>query len=106
MLSVDVRIRHDDDTTITEVFFRLLTVLAADVDADVDADGADEAGDLVVLQQVLRPGLLDVKRLAAQRQDGLEGALAALDGASGGTVALDQKQLALVALAGGAVVQL
>ena len=59
-----------------------------------------------LLEQLLGAGLLDVERLAAQRQDGLVHAVAAALGRAAGRVALDQEQLRLVAVAGGAVHQL
>ena len=66
----------------------------------------DQAADLLVVEQVLQAGLLDVERLAAQRQDRLVHAVAAALGRAAGRVALDQEQLRFVAVAAGAVDQL
>ena len=74
--------------------------------ADVDADGGDEAGDLLVADELLGAGLFDVEHLAAQRQDGLEVAVAAALGRAAGRLSLDEEQLRFVAVAGGAVHEL
>src|SRR5262249_29593335 len=106
VLAVHVGVGEDDDALVAELLQRLLDLLGVEVHADVDADGGDEAGDLLVLEQVLDTGLLDVQRLASQRQDGLILAGTALLGAAAGAVALDEEQLAAVAVLVGAVHEL
>ena len=58
------------------------------------ADGGDHRPDLLVAEDLVDPGPLDVQDLAPERQDGLERAVAALLGAAAGRVALDQVDLA------------
>ena len=65
VLAVHVGVGQDDDLAVAD----LGDVLGV---ADVHADGGDQAGDLLVLEQLLEAGLLDVEHLAAQRQDGLD----------------------------------
>ena len=54
----------------------------------------DQRADVLARQDLVEPGLLDVQELAAQRQDRLEPAIAALLGRAAGRVALDQVDLA------------
>ena len=84
VLAVDVGIGEDDDLAVAD--------LANVFDVfDVDADGGDERRNLLVLQQFLEPGFLDVEHLAAERENGLKLALAALLGAAAGGIALHQE---------------
>ena len=99
MRAVDVGVGHDDDLVVA----RLLEV---ELVADAGAHGADHGEDLVVLQHLVDARLLDVDDLAAQRQDGLEAAVAGLLGRAAGRVALDQVELGEVRVADGAVGQL
>ena len=84
--AVDVGVGHDDDLVVARL---------GDVElvADARAHGADHRQDLVVGQHLVDARLLDVDDLAAQRQDGLEGAVARLLGRAAGRVALDEVEL-------------
>ncbi len=61
--------------------------------ADAGAEGGDHGPDLLVLEDLVEAGLLDVEDLAPERQDGLEAAVAALLGRAAGRVALDDEDL-------------
>jgi hypothetical protein len=74
--------------------------------ADARAQRRDERLDFVVAQDFVQPGALGVENLAAQRQDGLEVAVAPLLGRAAGRVALDDVKLAARRVALGAVGQL
>ena len=54
----------------------------------------DQRPDVLAREDLVETGLLDVQELAAQRQDRLEAAVAALLGRAAGRVALDDVQLA------------
>ncbi len=96
VLAVHVGVGEDDDLAVADPG----DVLSV---TDVDADRGDQADDFIVAEHLFRAGLLDVEDLAAQRENGLEIAVAAaLRGAAGG-LALDEEQLGLVADARGAV---
>ncbi len=73
--AVHVGIGHDDDAPVAQ---------AGEVEAvaDAGAQGGDERLDLVVGEDLVQAGALGVEDLAAQGQDGLEVAVAALLGAS------------------------
>src|SRR6185437_6897863 len=101
VLSIDIRIGHNDDFIISQILDVLIFAVA-----DIDTDGGDEAAYFVVFQQVLQASLLDVKRLAAQRQDGLKLAITAGLGGATGRIALYQEQFRSVGIALGAVEQL
>ena len=83
---VDVGVAGDDD---------LVVAGPGDVEllADARADRGDHGLDLVVGEHLVDAGLLDVVDLAAEREDGLEAAIAGLDGRAAGAVALDQVDL-------------
>ena len=89
MAAVHVRVAHDDDPVVAQLA-GVEVVLA-----DARAERGDDVADLLRGERLVEPRLLDVQDLAAQRQDGLEGAVAALLGRAAGRVALDQVQLAL-----------
>src|SRR4029079_12079272 len=90
---------HDDNLAVADLAHVLDVV-------DVHANRRDEGRNLVVLQKLFELGLLDVEHLAAKGQDGLELPVAPALGAAAGRVALDEEELALVALATRAVVEL
>ena len=74
--------------------------------ADPVADGRDDVADLLVAQDAVEPGPLDVEDLAPEREDRLVEPVAAPLGGPAGRVALDEEQLAGVLVVGGAVHQL
>ncbi len=79
---------HQDDLVVPKTRDVLLV-------ADPDPDRGDQRADLLVLQHLVEPGLLDVQDLPAQRQDRLELAVAALLRRTARAVPLDEEQLAL-----------
>src|SRR5690606_35885686 len=83
--AVDVRVAHADD---------LVVAALVDVEllADAGADGRDEGLDLGVLEHLVEAGPLDVEDLAPDREDGLGGGVAGVDGGAAGRVALDDEQ--------------
>ena len=85
-------------------------VVAALVDvelvAEAGADGRDERLDLVVLEHLVDAGPLDVEDLAPDGQDRLRRRVAGLHGGAAGGVALDDEQLALLAVLRRAVLEL
>jgi len=90
--AVHVGVRHDDDLVIA----RLRGVEAADglvALADTGAARGDEGADFLVAEDLVEAGLLRVDQLAAEREDGLETAVAALLGGATGGVALDDVEL-------------
>ena len=82
MRAVDVGVRHRAHLVVPGV---------GDVEllADARADGCDQRLDLVVLQDLVDPRLLDVEDLAAQRQHRLSVAVAPLLGRAARRVALE-----------------
>ena len=86
--AVDVGVRHDDDAAIAEL-------LGVELRADATAERADDRLDLVVREHLVEARLLDVEDLAPQREDGLEGAVAALLGRPARGVTLDEVHLTL-----------
>src|SRR6185312_6104361 len=99
MLAVHVGIGQDDDLAVADLA-DVLDVL------DIDADGRDEGGDFLVLQEFFEAGLFDIKDFAAEREHGLEHAVATAFGAAAGGIALDEEEFALAAFAGGAIEEL
>src|SRR5207248_6217549 len=97
--AVDVGVAGDDDLVVAGL--RYVELLA-----DARADGGDHGLDLVVREHLVDARLLDVDDLPAQRQDGLEAAVAGLDGAAPGAVALDQVDLGRAGVGQRAVGQL
>src|SRR6185295_9462805 len=78
---------HDDDLVVAQLLDVELLV------ADPGAERGDQRADLLTAQHLVEARALDVEDLAAQRQYGLEGAVAALLGGAAGRVALDDEQL-------------
>ena len=99
MRAVDVGVAHHDDLAVAPLGGVLLV-------ADAVADGRDDVADLLVAQDAVEPGALDVEDLAAERQDGLVEPVAPPFGGAAGRVALDQEELAGVLVVGGAVHEL
>ena len=85
--AVDVGVGHDDDPVVAQL--REVEALA-----DPGAEGDDQRPDVLAREDLVEAGLLDVEELAAQRQDGLEAAVATLLGRAAGRVALDDVELA------------
>ena len=76
-------------------WYRSFEQVEAVVDAlDPGAERDDQRPDVLARDDLVEPGLLDVQDLAAQRQDRLEPAIAALLGGAARRVALDDEQLA------------
>ena len=88
VLAVDVGVRHQDDLVIAEL-------LDVEVLVDPGAEGRDQRLDLLVLQDLVDPRLLDVQDLAADREDRLVLRVAAGLGRAAGGVTLDDEDLAL-----------
>ena len=99
MRAILVRVREDDDLVVLQV---------ADVEvlADAGAQRRDHRAELLVEQHLIQPLLLHVQRLAPQRKDRLEAAVAALLGAATCGVALDDEQLVQRGVPAGAAGQL
>ena len=97
--AVHVGVRHHDHLVVARV--RDLELLA-----DPGADRRDQRLDLLVRQHLVDAVLLDVDDLAAQRQDRLGVAVAALLGGAAGGVALDDEDLGERGIAHGAVGEL
>src|SRR5882724_10414211 len=98
--TVHVRVSHQDDLVVAQL--REVEL----VGPDASAHGGDEQPDFVVGQDLVVARLLRVDDLAAQREDGLRLAVAALLGRAAGRIALDQEQLAVLRVALRAVGQL
>ena len=77
MAAVHIGIRHDDDLVVPELF-------QVEVLPDPGPQGGDDGLELFVLVDLVRPGLFHVQHLAPHGQDGLEAAVAALDGGAAG----------------------
>ena len=97
--AVDVGVRHRHDLVVAQA-------LEVELLADAGVDRRDHGLDLDVREDLVDPRLLDVEDLAAQRQDGLELAVAGVAGGAAGAVALDQEELALRRVVVGAVLEL
>ena len=104
MRAVHVGIGHDDDFVVAELF-QVEGAFALAV-ADAGADGGDHGADFGVLEHLVQPGLLDVDELAADGEDGLEAAVAALFGGAAGGIAFDDVKLGVGRVAIGAIGQL
>ena len=87
MGAVHVGVGHDDDPVVAQL--REVEALA-----DAGAEGDDQRPDVLAREDLVEPRLLDVEELAAERQDRLEAAIAALLGGAAGRVALDEVELA------------
>jgi hypothetical protein len=90
--AVDVGVRHQDDLVIAELTEVLLL-------ADARAERGDQRGQLLRRQHAIEADLLDVEDLAAQREDRLERAVAALLGRAACRLTLDDEQLGLLRVA-------
>ena len=77
MGAVDVGVGHQDDLVVAQVVLAVALARAA-------AERLDEVGDLLVGGEFFARRAGDVQHLAAQRQDGLAGAVARLLGAAAG----------------------
>jgi len=88
MRSVHVGIGHDDDLVVADLLDVELVL------ADTGADCGDQRANFVVVQDLVEAGLFNVQNLAAQRQNGLKFAIAALFGRAAGAVALDDVEFA------------
>ena len=86
MGAVDIGVRHDDDLVIAQLG-------DIEVVTDAGAEGSDQRADLRRGQHLVEARALDVEDLAAQRQDRLELAVAALLCGAAGAVALDDEDL-------------
>ncbi len=86
--AVHIGIGHDDDAPVAQAG-------QVEVIADAGAEGRDERLDFVVPQDLVQAGALGVQDLAAQGQDGLEVAVAALLGRAAGRVAFHDVELGL-----------
>ena len=90
MVAVGVGVRQDDDAAVAQP--RQVEALA-----DAAAERGDQVGELLVLEHLRERRALGVEHLAAQRQDRLTRAVAALLRRPAGRVALDDEELALLA---------
>ena len=90
MAAVDVGVAHDDDAVVAQL--RHVEV----VGAHPGAERGDDVADLLRGERLVEARLLHVQDLAAQRQDRLERAVAALLGGAAGRVALHEEELALL----------
>ena len=88
MGAVDVGVGHQDDLVVAELGDVEL------LEPDAGAQRRDQEADLLVREHLVVARLLGVDDLAAQRQDRLGPAVAALLGRPAGGVALDQEELA------------
>src|SRR5580700_11076196 len=86
MGAVDIGVRHDDDLVVAQLVGREF------VGADTGAERGDQRADLLRRQHLVHARPLDVQDFAAERQYGLEFAVAALFSAAAGGIALDDEQ--------------
>jgi len=84
MRAVDIRVRHDDDSMVAQLF-RLEVVLA-----DAGPKRRDQRGDFLRRDELVETRSFHVQDLAFQRQDRLELAVAALFGRTARRIALHQ----------------
>ncbi len=83
--AVDVGVGHDDDALVAQVLFPVFAAGAA-------AERLDQVADLLVGAQLFATGAGDVEDLAAQRQDGLVGAVARLLGRAASRIPFDDEK--------------
>ena len=69
VLPVDIRIRHDDDLVVADLFNIEGPFLIAITNAG--SDGGDHGLNLTILKRAVKTGLLDVDHFSSQREDGL-----------------------------------
>src|SRR5690606_15529628 len=84
----------------------LAVAVGLDAGGEAGAERHHDVLDLLVVEDLIEAGLFDVEDLAAQREDGLEVAVAGLLGRAAGGVALDEEDLALGGVLRGAVGEL
>jgi hypothetical protein len=96
--AVDVGVGHDDDLVIPRL-------LELELVLDAAPDRGDDRPDLLVREHLVDAGLLDVDDLAAQRQNRLEGAVAAALRRAAGGLPFDEIELAERGIRKRAVVQ-
>ena len=89
MTAVDIGVGHDDDLVVAQLVGIEL------VAPDAGAERGDQRADLLAAQHLVEARAFHVQDLAAQRQHGLEFAVAALLGGAAGRVALDDEQFGL-----------
>ena len=97
--TVDVGIGHDDDAMVAGL-------LGVEVLADVSADRGNERADGIGGQRAVQTGTLHIQNLTAQRQDGLELAVAGLFGRTACGIALYNEDFGLGGVLAGAVGEL
>ena len=85
MGAVHIGVGHDDDLVIAQFF-------QVELRPDAGAQRLDQRADFAAGQHPVKPGALHVQDLAAQGQDGLVLAVAAILGAAASGIAFDQKQ--------------
>ena len=90
MRSVHVGVGHDDDPPVAQLAEIERALLVAF--ADAGAHRGDHGLDFGVLEHLVQTRFLHVDQLAADRQDGLEAAVAPLLGRAAGRVALDDEK--------------
>ena len=83
--AVHIGVGHDDDLVIAQFF-------EVEFRPDTGAQRLDQRTDFTASQHAVEPGALYVQDLAAQGQDGLVLAVAAILGAAAGGIAFDQEQ--------------
>ena len=93
VVAVGVGVGEDDDPAVAQP--REIEVLAQPA-----AERRDEVRQLLVLEHLGQRRALGVQHLAAQRQDRLARAVAALLGRTAGRIAFDDEELAVVAVRG------
>ncbi len=99
MLAVAVGVHQEEDAPVAQLGL-------VEVGAEAAAERAHDVLQLLVAEHLGGRRLLGVEHLAAQRQDGLRAPIAPLLGRAAGAVALDDEELALGGIGGGAVGQL
>src|SRR4029077_12610358 len=99
VMTVRVGVHQEEDLAVAQL---------GEIDrlAHAAAERRDDVLELLVGEQLLVVGLLGVEHLAAQRQDRLGAAVAALLGGAAGGLALDDEQLAVARVGGAAVGEL
>src|SRR5262249_33443444 len=109
--TVDVRIGHDDDATVTQLryvkaaffLFAVSVVAVFTRSSDAGADRGDHRLDLGVSEKLIFARFLDIDQLAANRQDRLITSIASLFGRAAGGITLDDVKLGQFRIALGAV---
>ena len=99
MGAVDVRIGHQHDLVVAQL-------VEVEVLLDAGTEGVDDRLDLLVGQDLVEAGLLDVEDLAADREDGLRLRVAPAACRTARGVTLDDEDLAVTRIAGLAVDEL